>query len=117
MYLTISWADILIMGVVGAACVVFSIEWFKDFRKNIKSLNWKYSVLNLLLSGCYAGLIFYAFKNWFANDGVTIYITIFLFLFIIAASQFLWENYKKIREILEIIVKNKIKELEKDNEN
>jgi hypothetical protein len=117
MYLTISWADILIMGMLGAACVVFSIEWFKDFRKNIKSSNWKYSVLNLLLSGCFSGLIFLAFKNWFANDGITIYITIFLFLFIIAGSQFLWENYKKVREILEIIVKNKIKKMEEDNEN
>ncbi|MDR2644904.1 MAG: hypothetical protein LBB44_02840, partial [Endomicrobium sp.] len=82
-----------------------------------KSLNRKYSVLNILLSGCYSGLIFLAFKNWFGNDGITAYITIFLFLFIIAASQFLWENYKKIREILEIIIKNKIKKLEEDNEN
>jgi hypothetical protein len=117
MYLTINWMDILIMGILGAICVVFSIEWLKDFRKNIKSLNRKYSVLNLLLSGCYSCLIYFAFKSWFANDGVTIYITIFLFLFIIAVSQFIWENYKKIREILEIIVRNKIKELEKDNEN
>jgi hypothetical protein len=105
------------MGTLGATCVVFSIEWLKDFRKNIKSLNWKYSVLNLLLSGCFSGLIFLAFKNWFANYGVTIYITVFLFAFIIAGSQFLWENYKNVREILEIIVKNKIKKLEKDNEN
>jgi hypothetical protein len=97
--------------------VVFSIEWFKDFRKNIKSLNWKYSVLNLLLSGCFSLLIFLAFKNWFGNDGITIYITVFLFLFIIAGSQFLWENYKKIREILEIIIKNKIKKLEEEDEN
>ena len=117
MYLTINWIDILIMGVLGATCVVFSIEWFKDFCKSIKSSNWKYSVLNLLLSGCFSGLIFLAFKNWFANDGITIYITVFLFLFIIAGSQFLWENYKKVREILEIIVKNKIKKMEEDNEN
>jgi hypothetical protein len=105
------------MGMLGATCVVFSIEWFKDFRKNIKSLNRKYSVLNIMLSGCYSGLIFLAFKNWFGKDGITVYITIFLFLFIIAGSQFLWENYKKVREILEIIVKNKIKKLEKEDEN
>jgi hypothetical protein len=34
-----------------------------------------------------------------------------------AAAQFLWENYKKIREILEIIIKNKIKKLEEEDEN
>ncbi|MDR1244563.1 MAG: hypothetical protein LBJ98_01115 [Endomicrobium sp.] len=117
MYLTINWIDILIMGILGATCVVFSIEWFKDFRKNIKSLNWKYSVLNILLSGCFSFLIFLAFKNWFGKDGITVYITVFLFLFIIAGSQFLWENYKRMREILEIIIKNKIKKLEEEDEN